>query len=320
MFRVFRARHRERPAEAPAVEPKDREAPARWTFAEGFELAPGRHLLRPLGGGTRYEVHLVWDDRRFALLVAKILRPEHVGDARALAELKREADLLARLGHPSLVRGFGAALDANPHLLLESVEGPTLHRIVRRYGPLAPEQLLPLALQLLAVLVHLGSEGVVHLDLKPANVVMSVPPRVIDLSIARTLAEARLLRHPIGTDAYMAPEQCAPGERGPVGTPADVWGAGATLYEAATGRAPFPRRPEAARSADLSARFPQLVATAPPLPPHVPAAFAATVSRMLAPDPRDRPTALEAAEALEPLAAAVPDRLVATRRGLVPPR
>lgn len=263
----------------------------------------------------------MWDDRLFALLVAKVLRPAHAGDPRALAELRREAHLLERLAHPSLVRGFGAFVDGpHPHLLLESVEGPTLYRVVRRYGPLALEQLLPLALHVLAVLVHLEAQGVVHLDLKPANVAMSVPPRVLDLSVARTLAEARLLRHPVGTDAYMAPEQCAPAELGPVGTPADVWGAGATLYEAAAARAPFPRAPGGAGPGDLAVRFPQLDERPAPLPAHLPPAFAETVSRMLAIDPAQRPTAREAAESLEPLAAAVPDRLVWTRRGLVPRR
>jgi serine/threonine protein kinase len=152
----------------------------------------------------------------------------------------------------------------------------------------------------------------VHLDVKPGNVVMSGPPRLIDLSIARTVSEARALRSAIGTDAYMAPEQCAPGAGGTVGPAADVWAAGATLFHAASGRVPFPR--PAGAGAATRARFPQLHAGPDPLPAGVPAPFAALVRRMLAPDPAARPSPREAAEALEPLVAALPQRLVRSRR------
>jgi serine/threonine protein kinase len=309
------------PGEPAGARPRPASRP-RWSFDDGAELAPGRHVLRRLGGGSRYEVFLAWDETLFALTVVKVLRPDQAGDARALRELRREAELVERLAHPCLVRGFGAVLDGpHPHLLLEHVEGPTLQRLVAREGPLPMAQLLPLALHVLAVLQYLAGREVVHLDLKPANVVMSGPPRVIDLSIARSVGEARALRTAIGTDAYMAPEQCAPGEGARrVGTASDVWGAGATLYHAASGRVPFPRAPGADASGGADARFPQLRARPDPLPETVPAALAATVARMLAHDPAERPTAREAAEALEPLVAAVPERLAVTRRGgLVPP-
>jgi serine/threonine protein kinase len=258
----------------------------------------------------------------FALLVAKLLRPDQVEVRRARRELEQEAELLARLAHPSLVRGFDAVLDgAHPHLLLEHVEGPTLRRLVARDGALSLDQLLPLGLHVLAVLHHLASRGAVHLDVKPGNVIVGVPPKLIDLSIARSVEDAARLRHAIGTDGYMAPEQCAPDPATPVGPPADVFGAGATLYEAATGRPPFPR-PEGARaSPDPAVRFPQLRGEPVALPQALPAPFARLVKEMLARDPADRPTAREAAEALEPLVAAVPERLVRSRRGgLLAPR
>jgi serine/threonine protein kinase len=322
------ASRRPPPSEAPAdaaLEPREVEAPRhpRWDFEDGHEIAPGRHVLARLGGGSRYEVYLAWDEGLFALVVAKVLRPGLAGEPRAARELRREAELLSRLAHPCLVRGFGAALEgAHPHVVLEHVEGPTLHRLLRRSGALPMEQLLPLALHLVAVLHYLAGREVVHLDLKPANVVMSAPPRVIDLSIARSFEEARALRHAIGTDPYMAPEQCAPGPGASgVGPAADVWAAGATLYHAAAGRVPFPRADAGAGSADRAVRFPQLVRAAEPLPSSLPAPFAALVERMLARDPAARPSAREAAEALQPLVAAVPDRLVTSRRrGLVPPR
>jgi serine/threonine protein kinase len=300
-----------------AARDRDPAGPASWGFEEGHAIAPGRHVLSALGGGSRYEVHLVWDERLFALAVAKVVRPDQVADPRALRELRREADVLAALAHPSLVRGLGAVLDGPcPHLLLEHVEGPTLERLVRREGTLAVEQLLPLALHLVSALHFVAASGFVHLDVKPGNVVMSGPPRLIDLSIARTVAEAGRLRSAIGTDAYMAPEQCAPGAGVPIGPPADVWAAGATLFHAAAGRVPFPRQRGAGPEA--RARFPQLDSDPEPLPPGLPARFASLVLEMLARDPAARPTPREAAEALEPLVAAVPERLARSRRrGLV---
>jgi serine/threonine protein kinase len=309
---------------APATPPAP-EAPApgraSWGFEEGALIAPGRRVLKPLGGGNRCEVFLVWDERIFSLLVAKVLRPDQVDDELARHDLAREADLLARLGHPTLVRGFGARLEGpHPHLLMEHVEGPTLGTLVKRYGALALEQLLPLALHVVAVLHYLGGEGVVHLDVKPGNIVMSAPPRLIDLSIARTVERAARLRGILGTDAYMAPEQCDPPRRpGLIGPATDVWGLGATLHHAAAGGVPFPRERGAGGSADPAVRFPQLVRDPDPLPPHLPEGLAALILRMLAREAADRPTPERVAEELEPLVVGVPDRLRwSRRRGLVP--
>lgn len=314
------------PAEA-TVDPRtgSEERPAthahpRWDLPEGAPIGGGRVALARLGGGSRYEVYLAWDERLFALVVAKLLRPHLVADGRALRELRREADVLARLAHPGLVRGFGAMLEGDrPHVVLEHVEGPSLARLVKRYGPLSMEQLLPLALQIAAVLHYVAAEGHVHLDVKPANVVMGVPPRLIDLSIARPAAAAAALRDAIGTDAYMAPEQCAPARHpGLLGPPADVWGLGATLYHAAKGEVPFPRPDEARASADPSVRYPQLRRAAEPLPAHLPEAFRVLLCRMLSPDPADRPPAAAVAAALEPLVLEVPDRPSIPRRGGLP--
>ena len=79
-----------------------------WGLHEGDELAPGRTVLRRIGGGRRYEALLVWDDHRLAVLVAKVLRPDHGDRPTALARPAPRGGLLARLGHPVVVRGFGA--------------------------------------------------------------------------------------------------------------------------------------------------------------------------------------------------------------------
>ena len=107
-----------------------------------------------------------------------------------------------RVNHPVLLRSFDAVLDGlRPHLVLEHLEGPRLSKLlVREYGPLPPEQLLPLALQLSSALHYLHQEGFVHLDVKPGNIIMGAPPRLIDMSVARSVASAGTLERVVGTD------------------------------------------------------------------------------------------------------------------------
>ena len=288
-----------------------------WGFEEGAELAPGRSVVRSLGGGNRFEVLLVWDEALFALAVAKVLRPHLVERERMLEDLRDEAELLARLAHPVIVRGFGAVLDGpRPHLLIEHLEGPTLRRLIRRGGPIPLEQLLPLAAHVGAALRYMELNGVAHLDVKPDNIVMGIPPRLIDLSIARRLDRAARIRSPVGTDAYMPPEQCDPsGHPGEIGAPSDVWGLGATLHHALSGSVPFPRPKGARDSDDPHVRFPQLVEDPRPLPGRLPDGLGELIAGCLRRRPEDRISAADLVDGLGPLVAALPRKLVLGRRG-----
>jgi serine/threonine protein kinase len=172
-------------------------------------------------------------------------------------------------------------------------------------GRLALEQLLPLGLHVASALHYLAAEGIVHLDVKPDNVVMGAPPRLIDLSVSRTITEAARLRHPTGTDAYMAPELCGAPEGGPIGPPADVFGLGATLFHALTGERPFPR--------DGEDRHPQLTRNPPRPPRRTPREIAELLAAMLARRPADRPTAREVVGALEPVVSEMTARRAARR-------
>ena len=172
--------------------------------------------------------------------------------------------MLERLAHPVLIRSFDASLDGpRPQVLIEHLEGPSLRRLLKRGGALELDQLLPLALHVAGALAYMHGQGFVHLDVKPDNIVMGVPPRLIDLSIARDFERAARSRGPIGTDAYMAPEQCGAEGTEPIGPPADVWGLGATLHHCITGERPFPRDRGAADSDDPAVRFPAAQRAAP---------------------------------------------------------
>src|ERR671914_709425 len=138
------------PVDAPS--PISEPPPEGGGLAEGDEIVPGRHALKRLGGGRRYEAYLAWDDHLHAIVVAKVLRPHLIA----------EAELLARLDHPVLLRSFGfEAAGPRPHLVLEHLEGPRLSTLVRRYGPLPVDQLIPLALQLTAAVHYLRGVGMI---------------------------------------------------------------------------------------------------------------------------------------------------------------
>jgi eukaryotic-like serine/threonine-protein kinase len=298
-------------------QPLQRDGYPSWELEEGAPIAEGRAAIKPLGGGSLYEVYLVWDEAMHAICVAKLIRPDRLDDEGALDDLREEGSILDRLSHPVIVRRFDLVSEGpHPHLMIEHLEGPTLRRLIKRGGPLPLQQLVPLALSLAGAIHYMERAGIVHLDVKPDNIIMGVPPRLIDLSVARSADRAARLRRPVGTDAYMAPEQCAPGRfRYGVGAPADVWGLGATLHHALSGRRPFPRPPGARDDADPLVRFPQLHADPEPLPDYLPTELVALVGRMLDPDPAARPRASEVASSLEPLVAGLPRKISLSRRG-----
>jgi serine/threonine protein kinase len=272
-----------------------------WGFQEGDEIAPGLHALRLLGGGVRFEAYLAFDERLHYLVVVKALRPDQIDDSSAIRGLRREAEILGAKNHPVLSRLLDSKLEGDrPHLVLEFVEGPRLSTLLRRFGTLEVDQAAPLGIELASALHYLHGTGTVHLDVKPKNIIMGAPPRLIDLSVARSAALAEATDHPVGTDAYMAPEQCAPHRLGPMGPAADVWGLGVTLFESVAGRLPFDRGVDDERASE-EARFPQLLQERAPLPEDVAAPLSRMIVDCLEPDPVDRPSPQEVAERLQPL-------------------
>ena len=234
-----------------------------------------------------------------------------------MRDLVREGDLLARIDHPVVVRAFGTAAAGGPfpHLLLEHLEGPTLQALLDEHGPVGLEQLLPLGMHVASALHYLPREDVVHLDVKPDNLVMGAPPRLIDFSVSRSLASAAAPVQARRHGPVHGPGAVRPLARARSGPPVDVFGLGATMYRAMTGERAFPRADGAARSEDPKVRFPQLVRAPAALPRRTPAPLAELLRAMLAPQPGERPTAAQVVAALEPVVAELPRRLVLGRRG-----
>lgn len=272
-----------------------------WGLSNGDRITDDLTAIRLLGGGSAYEAYVAFDDVTYGPVVVKVLRPHRVKDAASLRGLRREVDTLSMVNHPVVARGLRAKLAGDrPHVVLEAVDGPRLSTLIRRYGALPQQQYLPLGIEIASALHYFRRVGLVHLDIKPSNIIMGAPARLIDLSVARRVEDARGLTRPVGTDAYMAPEQCAPPDSGTPDHASDVWGLGATLFHAIAGFRPFADGRTGAEADRPADRFPQLVERARDLPGTVAPDVAKVVLAALEPDPADRPLPHELAEGLQP--------------------
>jgi serine/threonine protein kinase len=272
----------------------------------GTPIAPGYEVIAHLSRGRRLDVYDAWDRARGCRCVVKALRPERLDDGRARELLLEEGGLLRRLAHPHLVRGYEVLAEPEPLVVMETLGGQTLAHMIDAGGPLGPADAAQLGLQLGSAVRYLHDNGVLHLDLKPSNVVAEAGrARLIDLSVARPPGPAP---PGVGTWCYMAPEQATGGALGPA---ADVWGIGAVLFEAAVGAAPF-EDPDG-DDADYDTGSSELETYTGPWPQversasrvdelaEVPASLAEVVAACLRADPAGRPTVVEAIAALEPL-------------------
>lgn len=275
-----------------------------WHLREGDEITADLTAMKFLGGGSAYEVYLAFDEITYAPVVVKLVRPDQLDDEHTLRGLEREVAALEHVNHPVVVRGLRSDLASErPHAVLEHIEGPRLSSLVRRYGALQEPQYLPLAVDIASALHYFRHVDVVHLDIKPSNVIMGSPARLIDLSIARPSERARGAER-LGTDAYMSPEQVDTDRFGEPGFASDVWGLGATLFHAVAGYRAFAEGdPDAG---ELSRQYPQVAESPRELPDRVPAEVAKVLGAMLARDPSNRPVPSEVVDALEPVVAAQP--------------
>lgn len=268
-----------------------------WGLAGGDLIAPGLTAVKSVGGGDIYEAWLAFDERLYAPVIVKVMRPGHVGVESSRVGLLREVEMLSRLSHPGVVRLFAYDDEADrPYLVLENIDGPNLSSLISKHGYVPLHQLLPLGLELSSALHYLRGNNVCHLDIKPSNVIMGAPAKLIDLSVAMDDRDAAALDHPVGSDEYMAPEQCVPGDRGQVGPASDVWGWGATMFRAAAGFRAFAREPRWAQLTDEPYEFPHFV----------PRELAQLILACLQHDPAARPAPIDIAQALEPMMEQLP--------------
>ncbi|GAB3993687.1 serine/threonine-protein kinase [Nocardioides marmoraquaticus] len=261
--------------------------------APGEEVLPGHEVVALLAHGRRMDTYDTWSRERECRCVVKVLRADRRDEARAVEAVRREAEVLTTLAHPHLVRAYEAS-EEPPGVVLEVLPGATLDALVED-EPLDLADAAGLALQLASVLGYLHRHDWLHLDVKPANVVVDHGRvTLIDLSLA---ARPGTGRRGAGTRGYLAPEQARGDVLGPA---ADVWGLGATLVDALTGELPYGdeatwdsrrRLPLVHRPDPGAPRWP-----AGPLPTDVDALLRACLDR----DPAARPSLAQVRDALAP--------------------
>jgi eukaryotic-like serine/threonine-protein kinase len=278
------------------------------------ELVLGRYRpLRPLGRGGSGSVWLARDERTGLEVALKIVPREGKRASRA----EREVAAATRLRHPRCVRAYDFGGDGNHvYIAYEYVQGRTLREAIRA-GELGDREAVEAAAQVLDGLAHAHRKGIVHRDVKPANVLLEDGPtlsvRLLDFGLAQ-FDEADTLTavgDVPGTLAYISPERL----RGEDATPAsDVWAVGVLLWEALAATHPFWGVPLPKVATTIEAGAPPLAGHRPDLPNRL----LTVIARALQTDPARRPRA--SALAAELRAAVEPGRQAARRVGKQAPR
>jgi serine/threonine-protein kinase len=271
----------------------------------------------------------VWQatDLELARTVAvKILRPALLSDPTFEARFRAEARTMAALNHPHVANVYDYGRDdVTTYLVMAYVDGRQLSEIIAANGRLAADQTMSIVAQAADALDAAHRLGIVHRDVKPANLLISADGTVtlVDFGIARSASMTTALtsaQEVLGTALYMAPEQ-ASGRT--VGPPADIYALGAVAYHALAGQPPFPGE----NPLEIALRH--ISDDPPPLPDDVPPGIRAVVERAMAREPADRyPSAADLAAAARsatlepgdtaPLPVVVPEPLPAPGRRAVP--
>jgi serine/threonine-protein kinase len=198
-------------------------------------------LFKKIGEGGLAEVYQAQDMALGRAVAVKVLRPQYIRDPAFLVNFHREAQSAARLSNPYIVAvyDFGQYQD-RPYIVLEWVPGSDLRTLIQEQGVIPVEQAVEFAIQICSAVGTAHRAGLVHGDLKPANILINrdSEAKVADFGLARALGQSAMDEGEVvwGTPAYFAPEQAA-GDR--VLPATDVYAIGIILYEMLTGRVPF---------------------------------------------------------------------------------
>ncbi|EOM74244.1 Stk1 family PASTA domain-containing Ser/Thr kinase [Rhodococcus rhodnii] len=246
-----------------------------------------------LGFGGMSEVHLARDVRLSRDVAIKVLRADLARDPTFYLRFRREAQNAAALNHPAIVAVYDtgeAETEAGPlpYIVMEYVEGDTLRDIVRTSGPLTPRRAMEVVSDVCAALDFSHRNGIVHRDVKPANVMITRngAVKVMDFGIARAISDASQSMTQtaavIGTAQYLSPEQ-ARGEQ--VDARSDVYSLGCVLFEVLTGEPPFSGDSPVAVAVQHVREDPRLPST---LNPDIPRELDSIILKAMSKNPANR--------------------------------
>ncbi|MDR6319690.1 serine/threonine protein kinase [Actinoplanes couchii] len=210
----------------------------------------------------------------------------------------REAQAITRVEHPNVVRVIDVLHERDqPWIVMELIKARSLFEVVRADGPMAPRQAATIGLTVLAALRAAHGAGLLHRDVKPANILLADDGRVVltDFGLAVMSGDASVTTTGVvlGSPSYMAPERALDL---PFGPPSDLWSLGATLYAAVEGRPPYSKSSQAATLAALAG-------TEPPSPPARAGQLRPVLEALLQKDPAHRADAATAERMLRAVAA-----------------
>jgi serine/threonine-protein kinase len=232
---------------------------------KGFFLGKYK-LLGHIGSGGMSSVYLAEHTRMNDLRAIKVLPPSKIGKSSYLARFQQEAKAIASLNHPNIVRAFDIDNDGDTHyIVMEYVQGSDLQNIVKKRGPLPYDQVADYIAQAAHGLQHAHEMGLIHRDVKPANLLLRKDGKVklLDLGLAMFADESQsslTIEHNdkvLGTADYLSPEQALNSHR--VDHRADLYSLGCTMYYLLTGSPPFPSGSIAQRIAKHQKEMPQEV-------------------------------------------------------------
>jgi serine/threonine protein kinase len=256
----------------------------------------GYTLVGRLGEGGQGVVYLGKDsDGRH--VTVKVLKGGAAASPGARSRFTKEAEAARQVETPHTARVLDAEVTGDtPYIVSEYVDGPSLQHAIRDDGVLRGAELRRLALRTAAGLAAIHKAGIIHRDLKPSNILLGPDgPKVIDFGVARLEDATPMTTGPVGTPAYMSPEQV---EEEPVGPPSDVFAWGSTIVYAANGRPPFGTAGGPAVMRRVAEKAPDLGDLDGPL--------RALVARALDKNPAARPTAAQLVRLLRAQAAPAP--------------
>jgi serine/threonine-protein kinase len=282
-------------------------------LAELRALTAGEYEIRgEIGRGGMAVVYFGYDLRLNRKVAIKAMLPDLAFHAGMEERFKREARTAARLDHPNIVVIYSVRDSGDPlFFVMKYVDGAPLDAVIRRHGALPIPVVQGILLQICAALQYAHGEGVVHRDVKPANILIDSRGhvQVTDFGIAKAVDSVQLTRTgmAIGTPTYMCPEQCAGRQQSAA---SDQYSVGVVAYELLTGRPPFGGSAVEMQWAHLRDEPRPLAELRPDCPP----TLAAAVMRMLAKEPGERWPALR--DAMPLIASGIPVDADASRLAL----